>query len=467
MFTFKVLNLLRKNFGRWVTATASRPKPRPSFKPRLEWLEGRLTPGGGGGNTDILVWKPVNNSQDPSLSANWYDQNQGKSGVTIPSASNPVIFDGSVSNSPITWGAMVVKSMTLQKGYNALMTESSTTTDAGTFTEGATETLNMYFNNNMIFQIGGGGYITNMTLSGYPTAQLQLTGGTMTIAESSGYKESTGVNILVSTNATLTDESYTPLKYTNSKLNLTVNGTMNVFFGTGGGMTIIDRNGFSRDVIDVSGGTLNYLGSGGVADTFDMNVKVEGGGNFIVTSAGNGSSGGSLTVKGDPAYSSVYLTGGGPSTIQLSKGATLNAYNGYLQDGGTLETMDSSTCTVSTNGSVAAQITGGYVWVDNGAGYGTLNMNCDLYFAGTLVVEVQGNASGPGTYDLFNVSGTMKINNGAGLTVIVNGNLVGGNKWVVITSKGTLNQDFSKFTIPDGINTTLNFPEDGSYQLSA
>jgi hypothetical protein len=38
---------------------APRPKARPSVVLRLEWLEDRLTPSGGGPNSDTLVWKPV------------------------------------------------------------------------------------------------------------------------------------------------------------------------------------------------------------------------------------------------------------------------------------------------------------------------------------------------------------------------------------------------------------------------
>ena len=469
MFTFKVLNLFRKNFGRWVATTASRPRPRPSFRPRLEWLEDRLTPGGGGGNTDNLVWKPQNNSQDPSLSANWFDQNQGKSGVTIPSASNPVIFDGSVSNSPITWGAMTVKSMTLQNGYNALMTENSNTTDAGAFNEGATEKLNMYFNNNMVFNIGGGGVITNMVLAGYPTGQFKLTGGTMEIAQSSSYQETTGVNIVVGQGATLTDQSWCPLKFTNSKLYLTVNGMMNVFYGTGGGMTIIDRNGFSQDVIDVSGGTLAYLGNGGVSDTFDMNVRVEAGGVFEVASAGGAKSGGSLTLKGDPSYLSLYLTG--PSSVELSNAATLECDNGYLEDSGTLETTDSTTCTlkIASDGSGTANITGGQVIVDDGAGFGTLNISCaTLNFAGTLWIGIEGDSFGE--CDHFNVTGNLNLQNGSTLKVFVDGGLIGGNQWVIISANNAFNAQTNNFTSTNlndlGLHANLNNPKAGYYMLS-
>jgi hypothetical protein len=74
--------------------------------------------------SDQLEWKPCvsNNSNDRR---NWYDLSQGfqlQQGALGPNPSSPIIFDGSVSNSPINWFGGDVASIDVGNGYNAQMT---------------------------------------------------------------------------------------------------------------------------------------------------------------------------------------------------------------------------------------------------------------------------------------------------------------------------------------------------------
>jgi hypothetical protein len=54
MFSLKVLKRFQKTFGSWRTVTPSRPKLRPTVKPRLEELEERWCPAGGQPDHDTI-----------------------------------------------------------------------------------------------------------------------------------------------------------------------------------------------------------------------------------------------------------------------------------------------------------------------------------------------------------------------------------------------------------------------------
>jgi hypothetical protein len=117
-----VLGLFRNLFGPWVEPAPARSKPHRTLL-GLEKLEDRLTPSGGGPNTDTLVWKPQGGSTDASVQNNWYDQTLARQGATLPSGSNPVLLDGSVANSPIqSLFPLDVKSLTVQGGYSNTVT---------------------------------------------------------------------------------------------------------------------------------------------------------------------------------------------------------------------------------------------------------------------------------------------------------------------------------------------------------
>lgn len=65
MFAFKVRKWFGKTFGPWVTAAPPRPKPQPTFRPRLEQLEDRLALAGVN-----LYWDPTSGA-NASTTANW------------------------------------------------------------------------------------------------------------------------------------------------------------------------------------------------------------------------------------------------------------------------------------------------------------------------------------------------------------------------------------------------------------
>jgi hypothetical protein len=271
--------------------------------------------------------------------------------------------------------------------------------------------LNLFFSeSNSTFQINGDSTITNFTLAGDAQAQFNINGGTTTIAQSPGYTETIGVQVTVEEGATLNDQSWNPLQFTNSGLAILVLGTMRTYYGPGTGMTLIDSGAFSRDYIFVDG-TLSYAGSGGVADTFNAPVYVSQG-TFLLSTAANQPAGAKLTVNGtvpgQTPNASVYLAGNG--TVQLSQGFTLVCNNGYYQNGGTLETTDSTQCTLQGTATIDA---GGNLQVDDVANsYGRLNLIGNLNLNGKLSVSVEGytpNGS-EGPSDLLYVSGTLTLN---------------------------------------------------------
>jgi hypothetical protein len=336
-----------------------------------------------------------------------------------------------------------------------------TVEDTGDFFDDDTTLLNMFFGTNSMFQLDAGGDVGNMTLAGNPSGEFKLAGGTTTFAAKSNYQYIIGADIYVAAGATLTDMSKATLKFTNTNLTIDVLGTMNVQYGTGAANTLLDATGFSNDYIDVTAdGTLNYLGSGGVADTFkNMPVFLDDG-NFIVTTATGAPNNGRLIVTGtvpnQANNASVYVTGGdGTSTVQLSNGSTsrippagttLVCDNGYYQDSGTLETMDATTCQLQASNAALNEgtvtIAGSSVKIDQpNVGYGQLNILAStLNFGGQLVVAIDAsNPDGPnnpgGTADVLKVNGATNLQAGSTLTVFVNnGPPNPKQKWVIINA---------------------------------
>lgn len=208
---------------------------------------------------------------------------------------------------------------------------------------------------------------------------------------------------------------------------------MNVSYGTGSGITLIDSGTHQGDYINVSSssdglltGFLKYFGSGNVTDdTFTVPVYVSNGGSFRLQSSVGQPNGGKLTVKDQSNYvfpdgskHSVYVVG----AVHLQQGAYLKCVDSYYQANGTLDT-DNSPCTLD-GGALGGNprivtIAGGNVTIDNVPGtYNTLYVFANLQFKGELDVSM--NANTPGQSDnLSNQWGTTNLQAGATLSVKV------------------------------------------------
>lgn len=422
-------------------------------------------------NNDTLIWNPQKGSSDAAQASNWYDLTQNKQGVEAPGNTNPVIFNNNpayepiVNNSPIEWGQDFSLPSIQLASYTGQMTlkDGVTVVDTGNLFDSKDSWLKVFFGTNAVFQLDAGGGITNMTLSGSPSGLLKIDGGTTMLANDASYQYYIGANIYVAAGATLIDQGLVPLKLTNTNLTIYVLGTMNVFYGPSANNTLIDATGFDNDYIDVTDdGMLKYLGSGGVTDTFKNVPVFVRDGDFIVTTATNVPNSGTLIVTGtvpnQANNASVYVTGAGTSTVQLSKGAalrsaageTLECDDGYYQDSGTLETTDATTCTlkVGATGTGTATIAGGSVKINQpNVGYGQLDVAAStLNFNGQLVVAMAANI--PGTNDLLNVQGVTNLQKNATLEVFVNNGPPAPNKvWAII--KDNLNANIAgNFVMP-------------------
>ncbi|MHB1422679.1 MAG: hypothetical protein ACYC3I_05680 [Gemmataceae bacterium] len=292
------------------------------------------------------------------------------------------------------------------------------------------------------FLIDGASTITNMKLAGAYNGIFQIDSGITNIAQSPGYTETIGVNFSINPGATLIDWGYNTLLFTNDNVTLAIIGTMEVLYGVNPTNTLIDNGGNVDDFINVWGGTLMYLGSGGITDTFIMPVKVANGGTFDVSISNSAQEkeNGKLIVQGANSSTSnysVYMVDDN-SSVQLTFGDTLECDSGYAQQNGTLESMDYSTCTLQSgpNGALGTvNIAGDSFKIDQPfpTGYQTFNVNCStLNFAGTYYPAINAQAQGAKSCDLLNVTGTTNLQ-GASLSVIVNNAPPnGGSIWVII-----------------------------------
>lgn len=295
-----------------------------------------------------------------------------------------------------------------------------------------------------------------------------------TVAESPGYTETIGVQFNINAGATLNDQSYNSLKFTNSNVVITVKGTMNTYFS--GIPVLIDYGGMTNDYVNVSGGTLGYYGSAGVADTFTVPVYVQGGGVFLVSTANGQQDGAKLIVQDKSNFTfptnskeSVYMTGT-TSSVQLRYSATLECDDDYYQANGNLQTMDGTTCSLvdgaSSNGT--ANITGGALIIDapNPQAYATLNVYCStLNFAGNYRLSINAQAQGAGSCDLINVTGTTNLQ-GASLYVNVNnGPPNNGSSWVIIQDQTGNIQNGANLAITTNPQTNLNGGANGKQYI--
>jgi hypothetical protein len=447
-------------------------------------------------NSDTLEWNPVNGSTDASDSCNWYDETQGIQGIVAPGPYNTVVFDGTPGsetsqNAPITWThSVTISSMIIQNGYNAQQTIASGVSkveltgvvngislemDAGGSSnpvarnaaqaQGGGSDFNFQFNDyNQVFQIDADATITNMDVTGdgqtNPTDSLFIAGGTTTIAAAPGFTENLGVSLMIGASGTLNHNGWNPLTLTSDNLTITVIGAMNVEYGTGSGITLIDSGTHQDDYILLVGG-LTYLGSGNVTDdTFTVPVYVfNNTGVFKLQSAPGQPNGGRLNVKDQSNYvfpdgskHSVYMADTGDQVL-LTQGAYLKCFDTYYQSEGFLVT-DNTACTLSggssgANGTVT--IAGGEVDIDNvPKTYNTLTVGANtLQFAGDLGVSID--ASNPGTNDWLLVTGTTNLKDGATLSVnkVDNGPPAPNKTWIIIEDSVTfanITGNFAKIT---------------------
>ncbi len=463
--------------GSGATTTAHNP-PNKQLNSGTQKAGSSIKPLDGDPATDTLIWKPQS-SDDAASAGNWYDEAQFKNGVTTPSATNPVIFDGNVSNSAIEWtGDASAASIKLQGGYNSLMTidAGKTVTVAGTLVQATGDptanTLDLQFNDaNSKFQIDGGGTITNMQLGGSYQAWFVLNGGTMNIAYDDApdtYSDKIGVNISVGEYAFLMDGGGNSLTFANNSVQISVVGDMYVHYGTTT-KPLIDNGGKSNDYINVNGGTLAYDGNGGVVDKFTVPVYVQGGGTFLMTEAIGANPGGQLIVQDGSNYKfpngdkeSVYMGGSDwSSSVELNDEDTLECDDDYYQDGGTLETMDDTTCTLQDGPQSrgTALIAGGSLAINPFPGdFGNMVVNGMLDFAGIYVAQINGDGS---DCDLLTVDGAMEIEQSAAtLQIVVNGDLQAGNTWTIIDAGNQLNPFLYNNEAKYGLHETTTDPVD-------
>jgi hypothetical protein len=464
--------------GSGSSATAHENAPTLRVKP----LTGSGSSGSGSGSgsgslkfgsTDTLEWAPAGSDV-----INWIDLSKGNKRLGDPSPTNPIVFDGS-HNDAISMGNATVASVTVRNGYDASMavTGSTTFTDSGTLVVDSKSTLHVTFGTDSEFEVNGGGTITNMILAGDPTGTFMLNGGTMSIDPSPGvYTENVGARLYVNAKATLSYHSYDTLLFTNDNLEIDVVGKMNTYYGSNPNNTLISSNGYKGDDIFVEdGGVLNYWGNGGVTDTFTVPIFLQNGSLNLSAASNQGvTDGGKLIVQDGSGYTfpngskeSVYVEDPS-STVKLSHGATLVADNGYYQSDGTLETTDTTTCTLVDNSGTTTIAGGSVIVAATTNSYGVLNVTTtNLKLNGSLTVAIAGNTGNPGTSDKFNVSGTLTLQPASSLNVYVNGQPVGGNTWIIINSNNIVNNFATVTSIPQtNLNYSPNQPNQGKYLIS-
>jgi hypothetical protein len=355
------------------------------------------------------VWKPQLGSTDASQLSNWYDQTQGKQGATLPSGTNPVLLDGSVSNSQIlSLFPLDVKSLTVQNGYNNTLT------------------------------IGSGG-----TVTAYSSSQI-TSGCTLTIMSS----DSHGIE-LSNNNTVFTVASGGTLKLTDP-VGATSDGTY------------LDRAvGYTGEYLN-NAGTVTWNGT---AVPFAQQAIIDGIGAPVLNTGTFNLDGG---TKGDPTAvgGQLLVSGSDAATnnvgfdmtsgaVNMTNTALLAVTNNYYQSGGSL-TTDNSKCTLETganfNGDI--NIAGGKVVVDNiPNSVGTLVFRADtVEINGEIDVNGQTQQGGKSTTcDLLDCSqvATVTLQANSFLNVGATGTapLGTGNQWTVMTY-GSIVNSWGKVSVP-------------------
>jgi hypothetical protein len=389
---FNMLKDFRKLFGLSAAAAPPKPKLRRTVL-EVEWLEKRELL-----NADTLVWKPPTSSTDADLAANWYDQTQGKQGVTAPTVSNPIILDGSVRNQPIkTTAPLSCASLTVQNGFNQKLTIQSGDT---------------------------------LTVSGNGTVD---TGCTLTLLSD----DTQGVNL-------------------NGNKSFTVNTGANLIlqdlYADHPGATFLNSakgpDGTTNGEYLNNAGTVTWNGSPSLTDYIALPVANTG---VFKANANTSGSGSTLKILGQDAGGtnnvSFYNNGG---TFSLMNDPTVSVAYGYYQSSGSL-TTDQTTCTLQAGGmnNGDINIAGGSVTVDNVANtVGTLKFLCGtVEINGQINVDGQTLKNGQSTLcDLLDCgSAKLTLETNSFLNVGTTGGfpLGTGNRWTVM-KYGSLKNSWGK-----------------------
>jgi hypothetical protein len=467
--------------------------PRASTEPATASAKTPTAPTDGSKSNDQGVMSPLIGTDEGYLwdprsgtnASNWENWDymgqvqikDNQHNPTIPGQTlAPVFFDPKATTVPglngnggsaITWDyspkGVIAITLGPQSAYSGLQTiNSGFTIDASVNAANTASTLNLDFADaTSKFQIDGNSTITNMTLAGDRNGQFIINSGTTTIAQSPGYTDKIGVDVSINLGATLYDESCNALVFSNNNTFINIYGEMDVLYGTGTGLTLIDSNGYSNDEIYVYGGKLKYNGRGGVQDTFTVPIALSYGGTLIVTSNAVLSQGAWLTVEGANQFTNnASVSNAGPSTsVQLSQGATLECVNDYYQSHGTLATTDTTRCTLfdGASGTGTVNINSGVVAIAlNTGSVGELDVTCGtMNFSGQYTTAIVGNTGSPGQCDLLKLNqGTINLQNAPPLYVNVYGTPKPGNTWIIIKAQ-FLTGDFAK-PIQTNPQTTLN-----------
>jgi hypothetical protein len=231
---------------------------------------GNLQPPSGSGSSgshpDVYTWDPrgvgtgtgVGSGSMNNLASDFH--NWLKNGApqrttgTIPGnkSTDEAKFDGSISNAPIIWNHGFTFSTMLTGGfggYTAIETLDPNVSIELTGVDGSSgaETANSA----LTIKLGKDGvikedkdiewtnfYVTSST-PGDLTPQWIVNSGTTTIARPGGYTEKLGVNLIINQGGILDYRSNNSLTLTQSNITITVKGEMDVYWGTGSGITLI------------------------------------------------------------------------------------------------------------------------------------------------------------------------------------------------------------------------------------
>lgn len=303
----------------------------------LERLEDRMCPsgpgagpnGGGGGNTDTLLWQPLDSKDYAATASNWHDERTNAPSAFAPTTSNPVVFDGfqTANNKPCVsnglWGAA---SITVQNNYSNTLTIDA----GGTIDDTGASIIKS---------------ACSLTIVSQDDTGIELNGATFTVAS--------GATL------TLTD----PLNATEGGVYMTYSNYAGSYLSNAGTVTWIGTAVSEGDSITDA---LNAP----VLNTGTFNA--EGGTNGVA-----GRIGGTLQIGGSKSETNNYTVDMTSGSFNLKIAATVSPADGYYQSAGSL-TSDNSLCTL--NSGYKNELDGGNVVVDTQTG--TVNI---LKFKATVV----------------------------------------------------------------------------------
>lgn len=349
------------------------------------------------------------------MATNWWDLKTNQQSTIVPGASNPIVFDGTVSNTSIQiTQSMEVTSITVQNGYTGTMTFQGTeiTTSANDSVKsgciltlaGTTAGQLIGLSNGADFTVASG---ATLNLTDGPTAK------------------NAGIAFLFSADLNPTSEY------------LSNAGTLNW-----NGLAVSAGDNQIWDSIAVA-----VLNTG----TFNANGGV--GGNTTLL-------GGVLEIEGTNAQTnnvSFYQTSG---ALNLTNKATVRCDVNYYQSGGQI-TSDATPCTLIGGGNEAGDINiaGGKVVVDTASGnVGTLTFTSKtVEFNGELDVNgLTKNGGGSTSCDQLICTGAVTLQSNSYLNVATTGSygLGTGNRWYVMTYASISGSWGNQPLVPPGMSVS-------------